>query len=62
MMKTFLENSYLFGANAPFIEELYESYLRDPDSINVSWRRYFDQIQKTPVMRLRLIREQTLQV
>jgi 2-oxoglutarate dehydrogenase E1 component len=48
MMKTMFENSYLFGANAPFIEELYESYLRDPDSVKGSWRQYFDQIQKLP--------------
>ena len=30
MMKAFLGSSYLFGGNAPFIEDLYESYLQDP--------------------------------
>lgn len=49
MMKTMLENSYLFGSNAPFIEELYEAYLKDPDAISEPWRQYFDQIQKTSV-------------
>ena len=30
MMKQFLDNSYLFGGNAPFVEELYEKYLGEP--------------------------------
>ena len=33
MLKEFLNNSYLFGGNAPFIEELYEKYLANPQSI-----------------------------
>ena len=32
-MKEFLNNSYLFGGNAPFIEELYEKYLANPPSV-----------------------------
>ena len=28
MMKQFLENSILYGANAPFVEDLYEKYLK----------------------------------
>ena len=36
--------SYLFGSNAPFIEELYESYLADPASVDERWRVYFDQL------------------
>ena len=27
MMSAFRQNSYLFGGNAPFVEELYESCL-----------------------------------
>ena len=46
MMKTFLENSHLFGANAPFIEDLYERYLRDPASVSAEWKSYFDALQK----------------
>ena len=41
-MKQMLSNSYLFGANAPFIEQLYESYLDNPQSIPEQWREYFD--------------------
>jgi 2-oxoglutarate dehydrogenase E1 component len=45
-MKEMLGNSYLFGANAPFIEALYEAYLRDPGSVEPRWRSYFDELQK----------------
>ena len=45
-MKEFLGTSYLFGGNAPFIEELYEAWLENPESIAPEWRRWFDQIQQ----------------
>jgi len=48
MMKELLGSSYLFGGNAPFIEDLYETYLRNPDAVTPEWRRYFDQIQQVP--------------
>jgi 2-oxoglutarate dehydrogenase E1 component len=47
-MKQFLDNSYLFGGNAPFIEELYESYLVNPGSVSDEWREYFDKMQVLP--------------
>ncbi len=46
MMKQMLGNSYLFGANAPFIEALYEWYLKDPASVEPRWRGYFDELQR----------------
>src|SRR5262245_27170536 len=48
MMKEFLANSYLFGGNAPFVEELYESYLHNPQSVSEEWRAYFDKLQVLP--------------
>ncbi|MBA2658419.1 MAG: 2-oxoglutarate dehydrogenase E1 component [Nitrosospira sp.] len=45
MMKQLLNDSWLFGANAPFIEELYEDYLQNPASIPVEWSKYFDRLQ-----------------
>ncbi|HZM36849.1 MAG TPA: 2-oxoglutarate dehydrogenase E1 component [Burkholderiales bacterium] len=48
MMKELLANSYLFGANAPFIEELYENYLVNPASVPEEWREYFDRMQVLP--------------
>ncbi|SDY23169.1 2-oxoglutarate dehydrogenase E1 component [Nitrosomonas sp. Nm33] len=47
MMRQFFENSMLFGTNAPFIEDLYEKYLSNPDSISPEWRSYFDSLQQT---------------
>src|SRR5467141_245226 len=47
-MKEFLSNSYLFGANAPFIEDLYEAYLDNPQSVPEQWREYFDKLQAVP--------------
>ncbi|HEY6863565.1 MAG TPA: 2-oxoglutarate dehydrogenase E1 component, partial [Burkholderiales bacterium] len=47
-MKDFLSNSYIFGANAPFIEGLYESYLDNPQSVPEQWREHFDKLQLLP--------------
>ena len=50
-MSTFLEknnSSYLFGSNAAYVEELYENYLANPNSVEEFWRDYFDQLQHQP--------------
>jgi 2-oxoglutarate dehydrogenase E1 component len=44
-MKEFESTSTLFGSNAPFIEELYESYLTDPGQVSPEWRSYFDELR-----------------
>ncbi|MGB8337346.1 MAG: 2-oxoglutarate dehydrogenase E1 component [Burkholderiales bacterium] len=46
-MKQLQGTSYLYGANAPFIEEQYENYLADPNSVSDEWKKYFDELQKT---------------
>jgi len=48
MMRQFQVNSYLFGGNAPYVEELYEKYLDNPASVPDKWRAYFDQMQLVP--------------
>src|ERR671930_1918661 len=48
VMRQFLDNSYLFGGNAPFIEDLYERYLVNPQSVPEEWRDYFDRMQVLP--------------
>src|SRR4051794_38736950 len=48
MMQESRLNSYLFGGNAPYVEELYESYLNNPGSVPDHWREYFDQMQHAP--------------
>jgi 2-oxoglutarate dehydrogenase E1 component len=35
------QTSFLFGANAPFIEELYARYQDDPSSVDGDWRTFF---------------------
>jgi 2-oxoglutarate dehydrogenase E1 component len=37
--------STLYGANAPFIEALYDKYLGDPASVPAEWRGYFDELR-----------------
>jgi len=46
MMKQLYGTSCLFGSNAPFIEALYDAYLKDPQSVEPRWRGYFDELQK----------------
>jgi 2-oxoglutarate dehydrogenase E1 component len=46
VMKDFEGTSNLYGANAPYVEELYERYLADPASVDGSWRALFDGWQK----------------
>jgi len=48
MMKQMLSNSYLFGTNTPYIEELYEAYLANPASVDAQWRDYFDKLATLP--------------
>ncbi len=45
MMQQSRSNSYLFGGNAPYVEELYEAYLDNPGSVPDNWRSYFDNLQ-----------------
>jgi len=51
-MKTMKQNwqqSYLFGGNADFVEELYDIYLSNPESLEVKWKSYFDSIQDSSI-------------
>ena len=43
-------NTYLFGGNAPYVEELYENYLSNPSSVPDTWREYFDALQHVPAV------------
>ena len=48
MMQQSRADSYLFGGNAPYVEELYEAYLDNPGSVPDNWRSYFDNLQHVP--------------
>ncbi|HVL08764.1 MAG TPA: 2-oxoglutarate dehydrogenase E1 component [Burkholderiaceae bacterium] len=50
MMQQYKSNSYLFGGNAPYVEELYEAYLDNPTSVPDNWRAYFDAMQNVPAV------------
>ena len=46
--QTYQGNTYLFGGNAPYVEEMYENYLESPGSVPDTWRTYFDALQHVP--------------
>src|SRR5690606_8607296 len=46
-------SSYLSGGNAAFLEELYESYLKDADSVPAQWRLYFQGLEAGDPQRIR---------
>jgi 2-oxoglutarate dehydrogenase E1 component len=50
MMQQHFSNSYLFGGNAPYVEELYEAYLLNPGAVPDNWRAYFDAMQHVPAV------------
>jgi len=50
MIQSSRGSSYLFGGNAPYVEELYESYLLDPTSVADHWRDYFDNVNQVPAV------------
>lgn len=45
-MRSFLENSHLFGSNASYVEELYEQFLTNPAAVDAHWQTYFTNLQQ----------------
>src|SRR5579863_203128 len=43
-----LQTSFLYGANAPYIEELQAAYEKDPNSVEPGWRDFFDALGDDP--------------
>ncbi|MFM7065917.1 MAG: thiamine pyrophosphate-dependent enzyme, partial [Gammaproteobacteria bacterium] len=39
--RALLESSPLHGANAPYVEEIYERWLENPDAVSPAWREWF---------------------
>ncbi|MEW6982075.1 2-oxoglutarate dehydrogenase E1 component [Colwelliaceae bacterium 6471] len=46
IMKAWLESSHLSGGNIAYIEELYESFLDNSQSVSAEWREVFQQLPK----------------
>ena len=51
------QTAFLWGGNSAFIEELYERYLEAPDSVDPSWRTYFDDLGQESATLFRRARE-----
>src|SRR3954463_11095229 len=43
--ETFLQTSFLYGANAPYIEELQAEYEKDPNAVDAEWRGVFEALK-----------------
>lgn len=46
LLKLFQDSSSLYGSNAGFVENLYERFLEDPDSVEPSWQKEFSEIHQ----------------
>lgn len=42
ILERFRSSGAFYGGNAAFIEDLYERYLADPESVDLAWRERFD--------------------
>ncbi|NHB86337.1 2-oxoglutarate dehydrogenase E1 component [Photorhabdus tasmaniensis] len=43
-MKDWLDSSFLAGSNQSYIEQVYEDYITNPNSVDASWREIFQQL------------------
>jgi len=44
MMELFLKSSHISGGNAAYVEDLYEQFLVDANSVPEEWSNYFEQL------------------
>lgn len=45
-LEAMFDSAYLSGGSAAYLEELYEQYLEDPQSVDAEWREKFDEYDK----------------
>ncbi|MEE4277104.1 MAG: 2-oxoglutarate dehydrogenase E1 component [Halieaceae bacterium] len=45
-MELLWRSSHIAGGNATYVEDLYESYLSDPNAVPEQWRDYFDKLPR----------------
>ncbi len=43
-MESLWQSSHIAGGNATYVENLYETYLKDPNAVPEQWRDYFDKL------------------
>jgi len=46
--EAFLNTSFLYGANAAWIEDMYARYEADPSSVDAEWQAFFGSLQDVP--------------
>lgn len=65
-MQELWKDSYLASGNEDYLEELYESFLKDAESVSPEWQKYFNQLIKdktgAPDVPHAEVREQFLQL
>ena len=44
IMEQLWQTSHLQGGNLAYVEQLFETYLTDPNAIPEEWRSYFDKL------------------
>lgn len=64
-MKDFWQDSYLAGGNQAYLDDLYDTFITNPDDLTPEWRQYFDKLtqqveRSTPDVSHSEIREQFL--
>jgi len=42
IMEQMWKNAHLYGGNLSYVEQLYETYLMDPNAVPQEWREEFD--------------------
>src|SRR5262245_59432554 len=45
-VKALRATSYLYGGNVAYIEELYETYLKNPEAVPQEWQDFFESLPK----------------
>ncbi|MCX2981478.1 2-oxoglutarate dehydrogenase E1 component [Halieaceae bacterium IMCC14734] len=45
-MELLWKSSHISGGNATYVEDLYETYLKDPNAVPEEWRGYFDSLPR----------------
>lgn len=46
IMEQYWSTSHIAGGNASYVEELYDTYLHNPNAVPEEWRNYFDQLPR----------------
>ncbi|WP_045859246.1 2-oxoglutarate dehydrogenase E1 component [Teredinibacter purpureus] len=44
LMEALWKTGHISGSNAAYVEDVYESYLQDPNSVPEEWREYFEKL------------------